>query len=220
MVSAGLFLSLWCFATRRNLRPDGVLPVAQLWARLCLRSLKLFCGVTIEARGMENLPPGGVIIAAQHQSELDILIWLVLLSRPAFVFKQELRKIPFFGALLVPAGMVPVNRGGGPATLRDMVAGCERALAQGRQVVIFPEGTRTAPGTRKRLRNGIVALADAAAAPLLPAATNTGLRWGPNPFTKTPGLARLRLFPPLSPGLSREALMGTLECVFYEQGLD
>jgi 1-acyl-sn-glycerol-3-phosphate acyltransferase len=219
LVSSGLLLSIWCFITFRHRTENGVIQVAKLWCRISLAALRAFCGITVAAEGLELVPKtGGVIIAAQHQSELDILIWITRLPRPAFVFKQELRKLPVFGALLVPGGMIPVNRGGGSAALQSMLAGCGKALEKGYQVVIFPEGTRTPPGTRGTLRNGIFALAQASGAPVLPAATDSGLRWGPDPMHKIRGVAQVKLYPPL-PELRREAFMAALAEVFYEHGV-
>lgn len=219
LVTSGLLLSIWCFVSFRHRRENAVLHVAKLWCRISLAALRAFCGITVRVEGLEFIPKtGGVIIAAQHQSELDILIWITRLPRPAFVFKQELRKLPVFGALLVPGGMIPVNRGGGAAALQSMLAGCGKALEKGYQVVIFPEGTRTAPGTRGNLRNGIFALAQASGAPVLPAATDSGLRWGKEAFNKTPGPANVKLYQPL-PELGREAFMAALAEVFYEKGV-
>lgn len=214
MIASGTVLSLWaaCFA---QFRKDGIVHTAQLWARICLWALRVFCGVTVKAEGLENLPKGGAIIAAQHQSALDILIWLTLVPRPAFAFKRELRRIPIFGWLLEPAGMIPVNRGGGRAALREMVTGSKHAVEAGHQVIIFPEGTRMAPGVRGELRHGIVAVAQTVPAPLLPAATDSGTCWGRNSFNKTAGTVHIWLRPALPRGLKREALLRELEAVYY-----
>ncbi|MGE4480998.1 lysophospholipid acyltransferase family protein [Acidocella sp.] len=211
---AGAVLSLWCLLIGRHFK-DGILRTAKLWANLSLWALRLFCGITLEARGMEWLPSGGCVIAAQHQSALDILLWISLLPRPAFVFKKELRRIPVFGILLEPSGMIPVDRGGGRKALRRMVEQTQAAAATGRQVVIFPEGTRVAPGVKGELRHGIAAVAQGLAAPLLPATTDTGLRWGRQAFNKQPGPVHVTLHPPLEPGLNREALLARLGQLYY-----
>ena len=185
-----------------------------------MAALRLFCGIDVRVDGREHLPEGGAIIAAQHQSTLDILIWLTELERPVFVFKRELRKLPFFGALLVPSGMIPVDRGGARQALRKMVADCAASAAAGHQIIIFPEGTRIAHGQRTRLRPGIAALAQATAAPVIPAATDSGLLWGPRAFGKTPGTAHVRFFAPLAPGLSQEEILAQLTTIFYETSFD
>ena len=214
MISSGAVLSLWAACIGQFL-PGGIVRVAQFWARICLWGLRVCCGITVKAEGLEHLPDGGALIAAQHQSALDILIWLTLLPRPAFAFKQELRRIPVFGWMLEPAGMIPVNRSGGRTALREMVTGAKHAAEAGRQVVIFPEGTRMAPGVRAQLRPGIAAVAQAVPAPLLPAATDSGQRWGRNAFSKTAGTVHVRVLPAVPHGLKREELLHRLETVYY-----
>jgi 1-acyl-sn-glycerol-3-phosphate acyltransferase len=210
----GAALSLWCVLIGRYFR-DGILRTAQRWARISLWALRVFCGITLDARGMELLPEGGCVIAAQHQSALDILLWISLVPRPAFVFKRELRRIPMFGWLLEPSGMIPVDRGGGGKALREMVENAQRAVAAGRQVIIFPEGTRVAPGMRGKLRHGITALAQGLEAPVLPATTDTGLRWGRRAFHKQPGEVHITLHPPLLTGLSQEEVLAALNQLYY-----
>jgi 1-acyl-sn-glycerol-3-phosphate acyltransferase len=214
MFGSGTLLSLWGVLVARFL-PSGILPVAQCWGRICLWGLRVCCGISVQAEGLENLPEGGAIIAAQHQSALDILIWLALVPRPAFVFKRELRRIPMFGSLLEPAGMIPVNRGGRSGALRDMVAGASKAAASGRQVIIFPEGTRMAYGVRGQLRNGIVALANAVRVPVVPAATNSGRHWSRKAYGKTPGVVYVTICPALPGGLPRDVFLARLNKVFY-----
>jgi 1-acyl-sn-glycerol-3-phosphate acyltransferase len=195
--------------------PGMPLAMAQLWGRTCLWGLRVCCGVTLEVEGAENLPQGGAIIAAQHQSALDILIWLTIVPRPAFVFKRELKRIPMFGSLLEPAGMIPVNRGGGGVALREMVTGAVAAAEAGRQVVIFPEGTRVAYGVRGQLRNGVVNLAQNVSVPVLPASTNSGARWGRKNYSKSAGLVHVTIYPALPAGLAREEILARLQEVFY-----
>ncbi|WP_298224536.1 1-acyl-sn-glycerol-3-phosphate acyltransferase [Acidocella sp.] len=211
---SGALLSLWCVLFGRCLK-DGILRTARGWARISLWALRVFCGITVSAQGMELLPEGGCVIAAQHQSALDILVWISLLPRPAFVFKKELRRIPMFGGLLEPGGMIPVDRGGGRKALLDMVEGARQAVTAGRQVVIFPEGTRVAYGERRDLRHGIVALAQSVEAPVLPASTDSGLRWGPRAFGKHPGTVHVTLHPPVAKPLTREKLLALLSELYY-----
>ncbi len=215
MFGSGALLSLWGVLIGRFL-PGGALPVAQCWGRVCLWGLRVCCGIHVKVEGLENLPPGGAIIAAQHQSALDILIWLAIVPRPAFVFKRELKRIPMFGSLLEPAGMMPVNRGGGSKALREMVAGACKSAAAGRQVIIFPEGTRMAYGVRGQVRNGIVLLANAVTVPVVPAATNSGKHWSRKAYGKTPGEVYVTLHPALPGGLPRDVFLARLNHVFYD----
>ncbi len=219
MFGSGTVLSLWGIALWRLgfSRLDRV-PI--LWARICLAGLRLFCGVRLRIEGREFLPPAsGAIVAAQHQSTLDVLIWLTLLHHPSFVFKRELAKIPLFGVLLEPTGMVPVDRGGAGQALRKMLADCAKALAGGRQIILFPEGTRVAPGKRARLHPGIVALAKANNLPLIPAATDSGLYWGARAFHISPGTVTVKLFAPIAPETPQNEILARLATCFYDPGV-
>jgi 1-acyl-sn-glycerol-3-phosphate acyltransferase len=220
MVVSGLLLSLYGLFLMR-FAPRGVagrqLPaIGALWARITLAALRVLRGVRIEVTG-EIPAGGGVIIAAQHQSELDIFVLLTLLRRPSFVLKQELQKIPIFGAVLTPAGLVAVDRAGGAAALRKMVADCRTQLAAGRPIVIFPEGTRVAPGARGDLQPGVVALARALDVPVIPVTTNSGLRWPRAGLLKTPGPVHVTVGPPLPPKLPRPDFLAALAARFYGQ---
>ena len=216
MFGSCTLLSLYCALVAR-FQPGGIVKVAKLWGRICLWGLRTCCGITLDVKGREHLPQGGAVIAAQHQSALDILIWLTIAERPVFVFKQELKRIPVFGSLLEASGMIPVNRGGGAAALRDMVAGAAQAVAAGGQLVIFPEGTRVPYGRHGQIRNGVVALTQAVTVPVLPAATDTGMRWGRKSFAKTPGPVHVTIHPALPPGLSRDNIVTRLETIFYAE---
>ena len=200
----------------RLLAPDHALALAQLWARLTLAGLARICHVTLTLEGAENLPRvGPALIASQHQSAFDTLVWLTLLPLPAYVMKQELTRIPLFGPLTVRAGMIVVDRAGGAMALRDLIRRTRRAVAEGRQMVIFPEGTRTAPGQRVALHPGIAAMAAATGLPVFPVLTNSGQHWGRRAFRKHPGAIRVSIQPPIAAGLSRADLMRRLGEVFY-----
>ncbi len=218
MFSSGLLLSL-CGLLLWRVAPRYLTVTAKLWGRFCLWALRVTCGVRLRVEGLAAMPAGPVIIAAQHQSAMDILIWLTLLPNPVFVLKQELCKIPLFGALLAPAGNIPVDRDGGAPALRKMVVASRAALAEGRQVVIFPEGTRVAPGSRIVLHGGIVALTRIIAMPVIPAATNSGLCWGARKFVKTPGVVSVKLYPALLPSQTRDDVIAEISACFYEQGV-
>jgi 1-acyl-sn-glycerol-3-phosphate acyltransferase len=184
---------------------------ARLWARMVLGLLRAICGVRVELRGMERIPEGGAVLAAKHQSAFDTIVWLALLPDAAYVLKRELLAIPVYGWHARKLGMIPVDRAGGGAALRAMLRRAVAAVQAGRQVVIFPEGTRSAPGERVPYQPGVVAIAAATAAPVLPVATDSGRVWGRRAFTKRRGVIRISVLPPLPPGLTRGALMAALE---------
>ncbi len=221
MFGSGFILSCWALVlTYLVPTPKRLLGIAQLWAAITVVALRRICGIGISVIGRDQLPTaGGALIAAQHQSTLDVMVWLRLLPRPAYVLKRELTRIPGFGTALLPAGMVAVNRGGGSVTLQKMVEDCQTAIAAGHQIVIFPEGTRVAPGQRAALRSGIVALAKALNMAVIPAATNSGLHWGRRAFAKTPGTVKVKIYPPISPNLSREEMLAQLAEYFYGSGV-
>jgi len=218
MVVSGFILSVWGHILLR-VAPQHIVSVPKTWARVCLIALRVCCGIKVTVQGKEHIPQGSAIIAAQHQSALDILVWLAVLPNPALVFKQELDKIPLFGSLLRPSGMISVDRAGGANALRKMIADCRAALASGRQVLIFPEGTRVPYGQRVPLHTGIVAIAKGAAAPVIPAATNSGRRWAPRAFHKTPGPVDVKIFAPLPGELRREDVINRITECFYELGV-
>jgi 1-acyl-sn-glycerol-3-phosphate acyltransferase len=151
------------------------------------------------------------VVAAKHQSAFDTVIWLGLLPDTAYVLKKELLAIPLYGWHLRKSGMIPVDRAGGGPALRGMLRQAQAALAEGRQVVIFPEGTRTAPGVRVPYQPGVVAIASASGAPVFPVATDSGRVWGRRAFIKRPGVIRISVLPPLPPRLPRAALLAALE---------
>jgi len=209
---------LWGHVLKR-FAPDRLLPYAQAWARLVLGALRIFCGIRYELVGLENLPSGGVILAAQHQSAFDTLVWMTLLAKPSYILKQELTKLPIFGSLLVPAGQIALDRAGGAKALRGLIEQVNRAVSAGRQIVIFPEGTRVAPGVRGTLQPGIVALARACSAPVIPVSTDSGRYWGRNAFRKRPGTIHIKVWQALSPGLDRAAMLADLERKYYGEEL-
>jgi len=183
---------------------------SRLWAKGVLLMLRVVCGIRLEVRGWENLPDGAAVIAAKHQSAFDTIVWLALLPKPVYVLKKELLSIPVWGLLAKQSGHIAVDRSAGGAALRGMVRQAKQALASGEAIVIFPEGTRSAPGERLPYQPGVVGLA-ALGAPVIPVATDSGLCWGRRAFTKRPGTIIISILPALSPGLPRHALLEELQ---------
>ncbi|WP_176559742.1 lysophospholipid acyltransferase family protein [Teichococcus rhizosphaerae] len=184
----------------------------QGWARLILWLLRVVCGIGLRVTGWEHMPEGPVVVAAKHQSAYDTVVWLALLPDPVYVLKQELLKIPAWGRLARHYGSVAVDRKGGATALKRMVREAGAVLAEGHQIVIFPEGTRTMPGQRIPYQPGVVALAAASGAPVVPVATDSGLRWGRGAMSrKLPGPITVAVMPALPPGLPRARLVAALE---------
>jgi 1-acyl-sn-glycerol-3-phosphate acyltransferase len=182
----------------------------QRWARLIMWLLKVVCSIHLRVTGWENLPPGAVVIAAKHQSAYDTVVWLALLPDPVYVLKKELLRIPLWGLLARRYGAVAVDRQGGASALKQMVRDGCKATAEGSQVIIFPEGTRTVPGQRVPYQPGVVALASATGKPVVPVATDSGIYWGRRAFAKRPGTVTLALLPALPGGLNRQQMLAGL----------
>ncbi|HZT88665.1 MAG TPA: lysophospholipid acyltransferase family protein [Stellaceae bacterium] len=181
------------------------------WAATVLALLKATVGLAGEIRGLEKVPAGGCLIAMKHQSSWDALIAPVALGDPAVVIKRELLFLPFYGWYAARAGSIVIDRKGGARALRRMVEAAQRAAADGRAIVIFPQGTRTAPGAQVPYQPGVAALYQALGLPLVPAAVNSGLYWGRHSFLKRPGRIVLEFLDPIPPGLPRRQVMPLLE---------
>lgn len=189
--------------------------LGRLWARLGLEGLRVICGIRLRVSGREYLPvTEPALIAAQHQSAFDVLVWLMLLPRCVYVTKKELARIPLFGLLLPLAGMILVDRKGGAAALRGLCRDAKAAVAMGHQVVIFPEGTRVAPGVRARLWPGVAAIAAGTGLTVLPAVTDSGLVWGRRTFRKRPGTIHISVLAPLPVGQTPDELLAALARAF------
>jgi 1-acyl-sn-glycerol-3-phosphate acyltransferase len=220
MFGAGAGLSAYGQIIRRK-NPAGVLAVGKLWAKITLAALRLLCRIEIDLTGAEFLPRAGpALIAAQHQSAFDTVVWLTLLPSTAYVLKHELLRLPLVGSLLLPSGFIAVDRAAGAASLRKLVSDCRQAAAAGRQIVIFPEGTRVPPGARGTIHPGVAAIAQILDLPVIPAATDSGLYWGRNAFRKYPGRLRIQLFPPIPRHTRREAILAQLGHLFYGAAVD
>lgn len=184
---------------------------ARLWARISLWLLDTICGIKVEVRGAENIPPAGFLVASKHQSFLDILVLLPILPRFVFVLKRELTWIPLFGLFLVRAKMIPIDRSRGRAVLGELNARVGVAVRQGLQPIIFPEGTRRPPGAEPAYKSGVSHLYVATGAPCLPVALNSGLFWPRRSFLRFPGRMVVDILPPIAPGLPKETFQPLLQ---------
>jgi len=160
---------------------------------------------------MENIPDGPAIFASKHQSVWDTLIFNLIVPDCAYVLKRELFRIPLWGWFVWRVGMIGVNRAAGARALKQMVADAGAVLEQGRSIVLFPQGTRTAPGDSKPYLPGAAALYRGSGYPVVPVALNSGLFWPRRVFRKTPGLITIEFLPPIAPGLDRREFLKRLE---------
>lgn len=174
--------------------------------------LRVIAGVRTEFRGLENMPEGPVIYAGKHQCMWDVFIPFLIMTDPAIIMKRELVWYPGLGWFSLKSQMIRIDRAGTTRTLKRMIAQAKDRVASGRQIVIFPEGTRFKPGTETVYHAaGISALYKALDIPIVPVATNAGLCWPPRGIIRTPGVAVYEVLPPIPPGLNRRELMNTLQ---------
>ena len=183
----------------------------RFWVRVSLALLAAICGLRYRVAGRANLPDGPCIVAAKHQSAWDTLIFSQLLDDPSYVIKRELLFLPLFGWFLAKLGVVGVDRSAGAKALRRMMRDARRMAAAGRKLVIFPEGTRTAPGQSRPYHPGVAALYQQLGLPVVPVALNSGLFWSRRSFKKHAGEIVLEFLPPIAPGLPRKAFLETLQ---------
>lgn len=188
----------------------AVIAWAVLWVDFILWWLKLTCGLRHRMAGTENLPKGPVIIACKHQSSWETLAFTKLFPNSAIVLKRELLLIPIVGWAMARAGNIAVARGDGAQALRGLIRQAKAAIAEGRSILIFPEGTRVAVGDERPYQVGTAALYRQLGVPVVPVALNSGLFWGRRKWVKHPGLITVGVLPAIPPGLKRDVFMATL----------
>jgi 1-acyl-sn-glycerol-3-phosphate acyltransferase len=189
----------------------AVMRFGRWWSGTVLALARAIAGIDYEIRGAEHLPRQPAIIAMKHQSAWDTLAVPVLLGDVAIVLKRELLWIPCYGWYVRKAGMIPVDRGAGATALKAMVRRARAVVAEGRPIVIFPEGTRTAVGTKRAYHPGVAALYTQLGLPVVPIAVNSGRFWPRRSFLKRPGRIVVEALPPLRPGLERKAFLAELQ---------
>jgi 1-acyl-sn-glycerol-3-phosphate acyltransferase len=180
------------------------------WAKATLWLAGWTVGLRYELRGRANLPPGPAIIAVKHQSAWDTFAAAALFEDPAIIVKRELFLVPLYGWYLKRAGMIGIDRALGAAALRRMLKAARAAAAEGRPILIFPEGTRTRVGSEVPYHPGVGALVRDLKLPLVPVALNSGLYWGRRHFLKRPGKIVVEILPPLPAGTDRHRLAAEL----------
>jgi 1-acyl-sn-glycerol-3-phosphate acyltransferase len=197
----------WLLVAPRSWAMAGL----KLHARIALWLLEKIVGTKMEVRGRENLPDGPVLVVAKHQSTWDTFALIPLFSDPAIVLKDELKWIPFYGWFCVKFRHILVKRGKAAVALKALVAEAKDRIAANRQVVIFPEGTRTAPGAPPDYKPGFVALYDALGVPTVPLALNSGLFWPRRKLMRYPGTIVVSFLPAIPSGLPRKLAKESIE---------
>jgi 1-acyl-sn-glycerol-3-phosphate acyltransferase len=189
----------------------AIVKVATFWGRTNLWLLRTVCGINAEFRGVEKIPPGALLVASKHQSLWETFALLWMFSDPAFVLKRELLWLPFFGWYAWKAQMIPVDRGKRGQALAALTDRARIELARGRQIVIFPEGTRRSPGAEPSYKYGIAHLYAETATACLPIALNSGLFWPRRSFMRFPGTIVVEVLDPIPPGLDKAEFAARLQ---------
>lgn len=186
--------------------------IISVWARLMMLALDHLCGIKFRVIGAENIPSEPCVILSKHQSAWETFAFQLIFPPQVYVIKRELLWIPFFGWGLAMCSPIAINRGAGPRAARQMLSQGKDRLARGFCVIVYPEGTRVAPGTRGKYQSSGSAIAVHAQVPVLPVAHNAGRCWQRNAFLKLPGTITVSIGPPLNTtGRKADALTREVE---------
>ncbi|HYD89413.1 MAG TPA: lysophospholipid acyltransferase family protein [Vitreimonas sp.] len=206
-------LVLWPFVLMDD---RHVYTALRWWSHATLWGLRWIIGARVSFEGLENVPEGGALVAMKHQSMLDTIVPSLFLKKPTYVYKAELGATPVMGAYL-KKNQIAVDRGGHAKALKSVVRGAREAVAKGRQVLIFPEGTRQPLGAAPDYKPGIAAMYKDLGVPVTPVALNTGLIWKPKGLMRSPGHVTFKVLPPIPAGLPRDEFMRELERVIESE---
>jgi len=183
--------------------PRAFMAVAKAWARSSIWLMRVICNTKVEYRGLEKIPNGPLIVASKHQSMWETFALLQFFDAPLFIYKRELGWIPFFGWYLMKSKMIGVDRDGGMRSLMQMARRAPKEIRSGRQLIIFPEGTRTPVGAPPDYMTGVGQIYVNSGVPCIPVALNSGLFWPRRTFMRYPGTLVVEFLDPLPPDLSR-----------------
>lgn len=209
---------LWCviglptYAMPRG----GIIWIAKTWARTSAWLLTLICQVKVEYRGVENIPEGPLLVASKHQSAWETFALMPFFDEPLFILKRELTRIPFFGWYLVKAQMIGLDRKSGGRALLEMMKRARNEVRQGRQLIIFPEGTRRPVGAPPDYKVGVSQIYVGCGVTCLPVALNSGLFWPRRTFLRYPGTLVVEFLKPIPAGLSRDEFTAQVSTVIEE----
>jgi 1-acyl-sn-glycerol-3-phosphate acyltransferase len=189
------------------------------WAMMGLKAhaiasqwwLERIVGTKLEVRGRERLPAGPILVACKHQSAWDTFGLVPLFRDPAIVLKDELKWIPFYGWFCLKFEHILIKREKGGAALKRLIRDARSRAAQGREIVVFPEGTRRAPGAPPDYKPGVVALYEGLGLPCVPVALNSGVFWPRRSVRRSPGTIVVEFLEPIPPGLPRATFRAELQ---------
>lgn len=201
-------MALW-FTPLALLRREAAYDAVHAYCRWVRFSARWMVGLHTEVRGA--VPQGEVLVASKHQSFLDIILLVSVLPRPKFIMKKELLWAPVLGWYAKRIGCVPVDRGKRGQAIGKMVEDVKAGRALPGQLIIYPQGTRVAPGVARPYKIGTGVLYDQLGQPCVPAATNVGVFWPRTGIYRKPGLAVVEFLDPMPAGLPIEDFMAELE---------
>lgn len=191
--------------------------IGHAWGVGSLWLLKVFCNITYEVRGIENIPQGAALIASKHQSAWDTIIFWALLKRPAYVLKRELIFFPIFGWYLLLLKNIYINRQSGTSAMKKMLRQASERVKENRPIIIFPEGTRTPPGAVSIFHPGVAALYSHLDIPVVPVALNSGKLWQKNAFVKKPGIITIEFLENITPGMKNRDFLQKLQNIIEDK---
>ena len=190
--------------------PRAFMAVAKAWARSSIWLMRVICNTRVEYRGLEKIPKGPLIVASKHQSMWETFALLQFFDQPLFIVKRELKWIPFFGWYLMKSNMIGVDRSAGGRALLAMARRAGEEVRRGRQLIIFPEGTRTAVDAPPHYKTGVAQIYVDCGVTCMPVALNSGLFWPRRTFMRYPGTLVVEFLDPLPPGLPRREFIARI----------
>ncbi len=184
--------------------------MAKAWGRWNIWLMRVICGTRVKILGTGKIPKGPLIFASKHQSMWETFALFCLIDQPVFILKRELTWIPFFGWYLLKTGMIGIDRKAGLRSLKMLVRMTREQVRLGRQLVIFPEGTRRSIGAPPAYKSGVAMIYAEGGVPCVPVALNSGLCWPRRTFLRYPGTITVEFLDPLPQGLRRDEFMSRL----------
>lgn len=185
--------------------------IPKFWAHTVIFLLRYIASIKIEVQGIDNIKNiKNYIIAPKHQSALETFVLLAYLDNPSYVLKKELSFIPLFGWYMAKTGIIAINRGSPLQALKQLIAEAKKHNARGRQILIFPEGTRRKPGDKPAYKAGVATLYKELKVPVVPIAHNAGLYWPKNSFYRYKGTLTIKILPPIDISLDKKQFLAKL----------